>query len=55
MNVKDKKDTKFVMFVFAVISLILILAMINNFKVIDCLYFCVVLIFATRYFLLSRQ
>ena len=48
-------DTKCVMLVFAVISIIMICLMINNFKIIDCCYFILVLIFATRYLLLSRE
>lgn len=48
-------DTKCVMGVFAVIGIIMIYLMINNFKVIDCCYFILVLIFATRYLLLSRE
>lgn len=49
------KDTKCVMVVFAVISLILVYLMINNFKVIDCCYFILVLCSATKYLLLSRE
>lgn len=49
------KDTKFVMLFFAVISLIMIYLMINNFKIIDCCYFFIVVGFATKYFILSRD
>lgn len=49
------KDMKFVMLFFAVISSILVYLMINNFKVIDCCYFILVLIFAFRYFSLSKD
>lgn len=48
-------DTKYVMLVFAVISFIMIYLMVSNFKVIDCCYFVLVLIFATRYLLLDRE
>ena len=51
----DNKETKFVMLFFAVISLILIFMMINNFKFIDCCYFIFVVGFATRYYLLGRE
>lgn len=49
------KDTRCVMVVFAVISLIMIYLMINNFKIIDCCYFILVVCCATRYLLLSRD
>ena len=49
------KDTKFVMLFFAVISLILVYLMVNNFKVIDCCYFLVVVLFAAKYLSLSRD
>lgn len=49
------KDTKCVMVVFAVISLILVYMMINNFKVIDCCYFILVLCCATKYLYLSKD
>ena len=55
MNVKSKNDTKLVMMVFGIISLILILSMINNFKVVDCMYFCVVLFFSIKYLVLSSK
>ena len=49
------KDTKFVMLFFAVISLIMIYLMVNNFNIIDCCYFFIVVGFATRYFILSKN
>ena len=49
------KDTKFVMLFFAVISLILVFLMVNNFHVIDCCYFILVVFFATRYLVLNRD
>ena len=49
------KDTKCVMVVFAVIGLILICLMINNFKFIDFYYFLLVLYTACRYLILSRE
>jgi len=55
MNVKEKDDTKLVMIVFGIIILILFLTMINNFKFVDCAYFCVVLFFAVKYLILSRK
>ncbi|MGM9849888.1 MAG: hypothetical protein ACI31V_03210 [Bacilli bacterium] len=51
----DNKESKFVMLFFAVISFILIIMMVNNFKVIDCCYFIFVVGFATRYYLLGRE
>lgn len=50
-----KNNLKIVMLFFAVISLILVYLMVNNFKVIDCCYFLVVVLFATRYLCLSRD
>ncbi len=55
MKTNSKKDTEFVMIVFALISLVLIFTMINNFRIIDCCYFIVVLVFATRYMILCRR
>ena len=49
------RDTKCVMIVFAVISLILVYLMINSFKIIDCCYFILVLVSATRYLYLSKD
>ena len=49
------KDTKYVMVVFAVISLIMICLMISNFKIIDFCYFLLVIYTACRYLLLSRE
>ena len=49
------KNTKFVMLFFAVISLILVFLMVNNFHVIDCCYFILVVVFATRYLVLNRD
>jgi len=49
------KDTKFVMLFFAVISLIMICLMVNSFNVIDCCYFLIVVGFAAKYFILSRD
>lgn len=46
---------KFVMLFFAVISFILIIMMINSFKIIDCCYFIFVVGFAAKYFLLGRE
>ena len=51
----NSKETKYVMLFFAVICFILILMMINDFKVIDCCYFILVIGFATRYYLLGRE
>jgi len=51
----NSKDSKVVMLFFAVISLILVYLMINNFHVIDCCYFILVVGFAARYFTLSRD
>lgn len=50
-----KNNTNIVMLFFAVISLILVYMMINSFKIIDCCYFLVVVLFATRYLCLSRN
>lgn len=55
MSVNGNKDLKLVMIVFGIISLILILTMIINFKMIDCIYFCGVLLFAFRYLFLSTK
>ena len=49
------KDTRCVMVVFAVISLIMIYLMINSFKIIDCCYFIFVVGIAARYFILGRE
>lgn len=49
------KDTRCVMVVFAVIGLIMICLMVNNFKVIDLCYFLLVIYSACRYLLLSRE
>ncbi len=49
------KDTKFVMLFFAVICLILVYLMVNNFHIIDCCYFILVLGFAAKYLILSRD
>lgn len=54
MNAREKNDTKLIMIIFAIISFILLFAMIKNFSVIDCGYFFVVLFFAIRYLFLSR-
>lgn len=51
----ENKETKFVMLFFAVISFILVIMMVNSFKVIDCCYFIFVVGFATRYYLLGRE
>jgi len=51
----NSKDTKFVMLFFAVISLILVYLMISSFKFIDCFYFILVVCFATKYFILSKD
>lgn len=51
----DNKDTKYVMGLFAVICIILVCLMINNFRIIDCCYLVVVIVYATKYFLLSRD
>ena len=55
MKTDSKKDIKFVMSVFTVISLMLIFTMINNFKVIDCCYFGIVIFFAAKYLIISRN
>ena len=55
METNSKKDIKFVMSIFALISLMLVFTMINNFRVVDGCYFIIVLFFATRYLLLSRD
>lgn len=55
MKTNSKKDIRFVMSIFSVISLMLIFTMINNFRVIDCCYFIIVLFFATRYLIISRD
>lgn len=55
MSVNSNKDLKLVMIVFGLISIILVLSMIINFKVIDCIYFCGVLLFAFRYLFLSSK
>lgn len=49
------RDTKCVMLFFAVISLILMYLMVNNFHFIDCCYFILVVGFAARYLILSRN
>ena len=49
------KDTKFVMLFFAVICLIMIFLMVNKFNYIDCCYFFIVVGFATKYFILSKD
>ena len=51
----NSKETKYVMLFFAVICFILILMMINDFKVIDCCYFILVSGFAASYYLLVRD
>ena len=51
----DTKDSKVVMLFFAVISFILVYLMINSFHIIDCCYFIIVIGFAFRYFILSRN
>lgn len=55
MKTNAKNDIKVVLGIFVLICLMLIFTMINNFKVIDCCYFGIVLFFATRYVLLSRD
>ena len=55
MENDSKKDLKFVMIAFALIALLLIFSMINNFKIIDCCYFGIVLFFAIRYLIVSRD
>ena len=55
MKTNSNKDIKLVMLFFVVISLILCFSLVNNFKVIDCFYFIIVLFFATRYLLVSRN
>lgn len=55
MKTDSNKDLKLVMIAFAFIALLLIFSMINNFKIIDCCYFCIVLFFATRYLIVSRD
>jgi len=49
------KDIRFVMLFFAVISLILVYLMINNFHVIDCCYLILVVGTACRYLCLSKN
>ncbi len=49
------KDTKFIMLFFAVIGLIMVYLMINSFKIVDCCYFILVVFFAIKYFILSRD
>ena len=51
----NNKETKFVMLFFAVISFILIIMMVNSFKIIDCCYFIFVVGIAARYFMLGRE
>ena len=55
METNSKKDIKFVMSIFVLIILMLVFTMISNFKIIDGCYFIIVLFFATRYLLLSRD
>lgn len=49
------KDLKFVLMFFAVISFILLFLMVNSFHFIDCCYFVLVVGFAARYYILSRD
>jgi hypothetical protein len=49
------KETKFVLLFFAVICIILLVMMINDFRIVDCCYFILVLIFATRFLILGKE
>lgn len=49
------RDTKFVMLFFAVICSILVYLMVNNFHIIDCCYFILVVVFAAKYLILSKN
>ena len=55
MKTDSKKDITVVMSGFTVIGLMLIFTMINNFKVIDLCYFGVVIFFAVKYLIISRD
>ena len=55
MKTDSKKDIKFVMSIFGLISFMLVVTMIYNFKIIDCCYFAFVLFFATRYLIISKD
>ena len=55
MDSNTKNDTLYVMIGFILISLLLVFAMITSFKLVDCCYFVLVLVFATRYLLLSKD